>query len=122
MVDGEDQIQTLPPGEMNECSVRKVHRPIGIAFHQGLQIGQVAIIDWKNRDRARAQESPGSGQTTPIVAEQMEYFTENGSRRRQRQSKLHERGRATTMPSIVAIEKREDRPGVDQPVSGHGAP
>jgi hypothetical protein len=26
------------------------------------------------------------------------------------------------MPSIVAIEKREDRPGVDQPVSGHGAP
>jgi hypothetical protein len=26
------------------------------------------------------------------------------------------------MPPIVAIEKREDRPSVDQPVSGHGAP
>jgi hypothetical protein len=26
------------------------------------------------------------------------------------------------MPPIVAIEKRQDPPSVDQPVSGHGAP
>src|SRR5882724_4309345 len=121
VVDGEDRAQRFPPRQVDERRVGKVHRPVVVARHQRVEMRGVGIVDARDGHGPGADEPPRGCDLGPAVADHVEQLREDSRRGREGKWEARERRDARPVPSIVAVEQGENRPGVDQAASEHGA-
>ena len=57
-VQGEDATEATPFGERDQRGVSKIHRPIGIAVHQGGSSVDVVVVHGRDFEIAALDQSP----------------------------------------------------------------
>src|SRR4051812_6041494 len=113
VIDGEDRGERLPPREVDQRGVGEVHGTVLITVHQSFDVGKVVVRDRQDGHCAGLQEGPGSGHV-PGAREKVKDLGEDGGGRGQGKRESGESLKADSVPPITAIEKRQDRSGIDE--------
>ena len=82
VIDREHRRKPVLFSDVNEGGVCEVHRPIGEAVHQSLQVRKVIVRQRSQGDRTRANEPPRRSQFARF--HQVKEFGQDGRRRGQR--------------------------------------
>ncbi len=80
VIDSQNSRQRFTMGEMNQCRIGEIHRPIVIPSHGLVQSGHIGVGNRSQRYCTRSQESSCGCDITAVVTEQMKQLSKYRSR------------------------------------------